>query len=252
MPRIPMPPTDEKALAENTTENYAALGKFVEAFEAMVDDVREICIDCIYFNVRDGDDGTKPEDVEWGEWFERIKQKKILIEVAFHSPGMTAKSLFDIMKAIIVEVASIKDGPYYLDCDEYKDLLTHIEKEYSSLYWKRNDLLHGTWHIGYVAFDDPNAKQFDIRRYRITANGLERVSKLPKNAAELSELSERCSEARNWIGTIGFCLKDKIRIATFFKREIITTEEPKKKKKEESEWKLFLTENSAGTTLPKK
>jgi hypothetical protein len=40
MPRLPMPPTDKKAYSKNTKEQYEALGRFVEAFELMVDEIR--------------------------------------------------------------------------------------------------------------------------------------------------------------------------------------------------------------------
>lgn len=36
MPRIPMPPTNAEAYKKNTKEQYEALGRFIEAFEAMV------------------------------------------------------------------------------------------------------------------------------------------------------------------------------------------------------------------------
>jgi hypothetical protein len=47
VPRLPMPPTNPEELIKNTTEQYAALGRFVEAFELMVHEVREICIERI-------------------------------------------------------------------------------------------------------------------------------------------------------------------------------------------------------------
>jgi hypothetical protein len=47
MPYLRTPPTNEETLHRNTTEQYAALGRFVEAFELMVHEVREICIERI-------------------------------------------------------------------------------------------------------------------------------------------------------------------------------------------------------------
>lgn len=42
MPRLPMPPTNEASYQKNTKEQYEMLGRFVEAFELMVNEVREI------------------------------------------------------------------------------------------------------------------------------------------------------------------------------------------------------------------
>jgi hypothetical protein len=220
MPRLPMPPgADDEAYRKNTKEQYEALGRFVEAFEAMVNEVREICIESICHSVGSG-------------------EREHLVEISFHHQSMTAKPLFDIMRAIIAEIVSLEDNPNYNDREVFRDVLRHIEKEYSELYWKRNDLLHGTWLIGYVSNDDPNASRFDIRRYKTTADGLTRTMQLPRNAEELLALASRCDEARTWIGTVGFCLQDRLSINEFFR-------------KENKEWKLFLTEGSPGTTLPK-
>jgi hypothetical protein len=45
MPPLPVPIIDAEELLKNTNEQYAALGRFVEAFELMVNEVREICIE---------------------------------------------------------------------------------------------------------------------------------------------------------------------------------------------------------------
>jgi len=39
MPRLPMPPTNNEAYKKNTKEQYEALGRFVEKFELMVNEV---------------------------------------------------------------------------------------------------------------------------------------------------------------------------------------------------------------------
>jgi|HubBroStandDraft_6_1064221.scaffolds.fasta_scaffold251583_1 hypothetical protein len=220
MPYLPMPKTDDEAYAKNTKEQYEALGHFVHSFEWMVNEVREICIERVCSGI-----GSS--------------ERQQLVEISFHHQAMTAKPLFDIMRAIIAEIVNIETSPYYAERTIFRDLLTHIEKEYSSLYWKRNDLLHGTWLIGYVGDDDPNASQFDVRKYKTTADGLKRATKLPKNAIELLDLAARCDDTRTWLGHVDFCLQEKISIADYFKID-------------GQEWKLFLSPTSVGTTLPQK
>jgi hypothetical protein len=250
MPRIPLPPTDEAQLAKNKKEQYEALGKFVEAFELMVDEVRAICIECIHMTVCEPK-FIKPDWQDWKQFHEQERRQKTLIEIPFHSSGMTAKPLFDIMRAIIAEIANVKESSHYANRETYKELLAHIEKEYGALFWKRNELLHGTWLIGYVDEDDPNSSQFQVRKYKITADGLARISELPKNANELLTLTMRCNDTRDWLGTLGYCLADvPSSLGEFFK--FVKKQTTRKPKKTDGEWQLFLTENSAGTTLPKK
>jgi hypothetical protein len=221
MPKLPMPPTNEQELIKNTTEQYAALGRFVEAFEMMVNEVREICIERVCDGV-----GSR--------------ERERLVEIAFHNQSMTAKPLFDIMRATIAELVSAPTSQHYADRATFKKLLSHIETEYSHLYSKRNELLHGTWLVGYVSDIDPDAKQFVVRKYKTTADGLTRAKGLPKNAIELLDLVTRCDDARMWLSYIDHCLQDKISINDFFKQD------PR------GLWKFFVTPAGAGTTLPRK
>jgi hypothetical protein len=220
MPHLPMPPTSDEELNRNTTEQYAALGRFVEAFEMMVNEVREICIERICEGV-----GTN--------------ERQQLIEIAFHNQAMSAKPLFDIMRTIIAEIVSKPSSPHYADHPAFKKILGCVETEYSHLYSKRNELLHGTWLIGYVSWDDPHAKEFVVRRYKTSADGLARAQ-LPKNATQLLDLVTRCDDARMWLSHIDFCLQDKMPIGDFFRR------------KPGEAWKFFIDADSMGTTLPRR
>jgi hypothetical protein len=220
MPYLPMPRTDEEAIAKNAKEQFEALGRFVEAFELMVNEVRETCIE----RVCAGIGSSKREQ---------------LIEISFHHQAMTAKPLYDIMRAIIAEIVNNPDNPHHADNASFRSLLGYIEGEYNHLYSKRNELLHGTWLIGYVSDDDPNASQFDIRKYKTTADGLKRATELPKNAPELLGLRDRCDVLRTWIGHVDFCLQNANRLSDFFKREDKT-------------WIFRLFPSTDWTTLPER
>jgi len=220
MPRLPVPITDAEELLKNTTEQYAALGRFVEAFELMVNEVREICIE----RVCDGIGSSERER---------------LIEISFHNQSMTAKPLFDVMRAIIAETVNVETSPHYADRTTFKKVLSCIETEYNHLYNKRNELLHGTWLVGYTSFDDPNAKEFRVRKYKTTSDGLADV-KLPKNVSELLDLVVRCDDTRTWLGYVDFCLQEKHSIGDFFQQ--IPGEG----------WRFFLKPGDGGTTLPRR
>jgi hypothetical protein len=67
---------------KNTKEQYEALGRFVEAFEAMVDEVRESTI------------ALMARDPKHGR----------LIKIALHHEAFSAKPLFNVFRAVIVEI----------------------------------------------------------------------------------------------------------------------------------------------------
>lgn len=220
MPQIPMPPTNDEAYAKNVKEQYEALGRFVEAFELMVNEVREVCIERIC-----GDIG--------------LGEREPLVEIPFHHQSMTAKPLFDIMRAIVAEIVGREKNPHHAQALEFKSLLGYIEGEYNHLYNKRNELLHGTWLIGYVSEIDPDAKEFFIRKFKTSAEGLVVAKELPKNAPELLELRDRCDVTRTWIGHVDFCLQDDIPLSEFFKHE-------------EKTWYFHATTSADWTTFRKK
>src|SRR5690242_9753533 len=70
------------AYQRNVKEQYEALGRFVEAFEAMASEVREGVIE---FLSRDG-------------------RHRWLIATALHHQNLTAKPLFDILRAAMMEI----------------------------------------------------------------------------------------------------------------------------------------------------
>ena len=149
-----MPDTEKpKTYEENTKEQYEALGRFVEAFEAMVNEVRESTIALI----------------------ERDGKHRRQIEIVLHHQVLTAKPLYEIFRAVVVEVVddaiSLKkakagrvfdrDPPLVVDLmekalqfasadrDVFLGVMSTIADEYNTLVNKRNNLLHATWFIGF-------------------------------------------------------------------------------------------------------
>jgi hypothetical protein len=79
-----MPPTVPEAYEKNTKEQYEMLGRFVEAFELMIYEIREIIL-----TISARDSGNI-----------------VLFQTALYHSALTAKPLFDILRAIIAEVLS--------------------------------------------------------------------------------------------------------------------------------------------------
>jgi hypothetical protein len=232
-----LPPGDE-SYSKNVKEQYEALGRFIEAFELMVDEVRGISTSCI-FDANDTVGKIKPAGSTWQDWIKEEDRSRRLIDIAFHHQAMTAKPLFDVMRAIIAEFVNYPPSFHYAERALFRNVLSHIEREFNSLYWKRNDLVHATWFIGARSEDDPAASTFYIRKFKTSADGLKRAAELPKNAGELLILRDRCTETCAWLSHVGYCLRQSARLSDYFKLEA-------------NEWKLFTRPGAVGATLPSK
>ena len=211
------------AFQRNANAQYEALGMFVEAFEAMVDEARESAINLI----------------------ERDPHHGRLVAIALHHTNLTAKPIFDIFRAVVAEIVKdaldvqeakqtareriepplrlgVTDEPLDLTRQDGEALfgaLRALASEYDDLQQTRNKLLHATWFIGYPADDDPTYEKLVVRKYAATAGGLEPVTTLPKDKAELHHLVRRCDVARSWIAAIHACLGGPFVIKETFKRD---------------------------------
>src|SRR6266481_3724405 len=177
----------ESPYAANVKSQYEELGRFVEAFEMMVAEVREACIGLFSLN---------------------LVQKREL-EIVFHHRIMTAQPLFEIFRASMVERLADDDFRKRNDMDDldrvsFIGVLRAIAGEYSKLINKRNSLLHGTWFVGFTSNDDPDSSEFEVIKYDVAAEGLRRAA-LPKDVASLSALRARCEEVRSWVGVLYSC-----------------------------------------------
>jgi hypothetical protein len=189
---------------ENIKEQHAALGRFVEAFESMVNEVRSVCIKMLQ---------RTPEDWE-------------LLNIVFHHNALTAKPLFEIMRALLAQILNDKSriaahGIDNADRDGFFGVLREIAGEYSELVNMRNNLLHGTWFIGYADADNPDAAKFFVNKFPAAATGLKLVD-LPVSIEELDGLSVRCNRTRTWIGMVEACFvfsKTGLKFKEHFRRD---------------------------------
>jgi hypothetical protein len=174
---------------QNASEQYECLGRFVEAFESMVSTVRSACINLLSANT------------QYARW----------MQIPFYHHSMTAQPLFDIMRGIIAEM--LKDEKFRkaqrVDESDYRaflGVLAWIATEYGKLTSKRNDLLHGTWIVGFYGLPDEATSEFAIIRHKINSDGLAVPTDLPKDAEMLRHLARRCEGTHRWISALNDCL----------------------------------------------
>jgi hypothetical protein len=170
---------------KNTKEQYEALGRFVEAFELMVDEVRTTCIKLM---------GPTPNIFD-----------STLPEIAFHHQVMTAKPLFEIMRAMIAQLIKDPDAVEDEERPIFSGVLAQISKGYTDLTNMRNNLLHGTWFVGYVTDTGDDAEEFHVRKNVATKDGLAALD-LPKTATELLDEAQKCEQLRDWLRAIQDCI----------------------------------------------
>jgi hypothetical protein len=185
---------DSEAYTRNVKEQYEALGRFIEAFELMVNGVREGCIALL--------GGHRHHN-----------------EIIFHHKVMTAQPLFEIYRAIFSQQLAQGYYPEHLgrgyrpakrewsagESEKMRGVMNAISAEYDALASKRNALLHATWDIGTATQNDPLATEFVATKMSVTKMGLAAVD-MPKQAKELRHLARRCEETREWIMTLRSCL----------------------------------------------
>jgi hypothetical protein len=178
------------AYEKNVTKQYEALGRFVEAFEMMVNEARGCCIKLL-------GRGLTSRQVD-------------LVAIPLHHQSFSAKAIFETFRTVLVETIKHKKfaethGLSEEGIDDFSSVLAATNSEYESLANKRNNLLHGTWFVGYRGSHDPDAETFYVSKFTTSGEGLKAV-KLPKTTAELDTLRERCEQTRTWITTIHACV----------------------------------------------
>jgi hypothetical protein len=131
---------------------------------------------------------------------------------------LSAKPLWDIMRAILAEETSHESHPLYQERADLKNLLGFMEDEFGSLAHKRNDMLHGTWLIGYTSYSDPHGEKFRVRKFKTSADGLIEAKEMPQDVTELSAITRRCDDLRTWVAEIEFCISKNRPLSTQFKR----------------------------------
>jgi hypothetical protein len=164
---------DEKFRAQ-TSEQFEALGRFVGSFALLVDAVRTAS----YFFLSRGDP----------------KHGQLVNVVLFHQ-SMTANPLFEIMRGLYAML--IVEYPDRFKPEEVvviNSVLLYCAREYGKLANLRNDLLHGTWHIGWASPDQQDFSTMHVQKFRVGKTGYKLADGLPQSAEELRALAKRCDD----------------------------------------------------------
>lgn len=173
---------DERAARyeAQTKEQFEALGRFVQAFEQMVEAARfglSHRLQCESQNLF---------------YFTRM---------LFHHKALTAGPMFELFRGfIMVDVLEIKKLPE-VQAGAYREAIRDIGREYMALVEIRNLILHGTPYIGWAGAEQEDFSELAIHKGGVDKNGL-KEHETPKSAAEILTLCGRCdkvTEAIRWV-----------------------------------------------------
>jgi hypothetical protein len=134
-----------------------------------------------------------------------------LVNTVLHHQALTAKPQMEIARALLAIILHDDASRKNLNIDEqdkaaFLGILGQIHAEYNDLVNARNNLLHGTWFIGYASQDQQDFSEFSVAKFTTSKSGLRVVEDLPKTAKEMQELSTRCEKMTDWIHRLHACL----------------------------------------------
>jgi len=166
-----------------TKAQYEALGRFVAAFESLVDKIRS----AITYAVGVG-----------GHLASRIS-------IITHHDVMSAKPLFDVLRATVMH--RLRTDAPALPEEEKKiiaELLKDFASRYKTLTETRNALLHGTWYIGWASSEATDFSEVEVRKMKVTADGLKNSSdaELIKGIDDLAKLRMECEALEDIAGVL--------------------------------------------------
>jgi hypothetical protein len=173
---------------KKTDEIFAALGRFVQAFEDMVGAARSGCLMAL---------SSHGCPQKFGN-------------VVLHHQALTAKPMMDIFRAMMVTFLDSQETRSSLGIDdvEHKDfheILSQLHTEYSDLANKRNNLLHASWFMGHAGEAQPDFFKLLVSKFTPSKSGFKLVDGLPDDVSHISDLTKRCEAAKSFIFALFIC-----------------------------------------------
>ena len=181
--------TKDERYKRQTTEQFAALGRFVQAFDFMVSAVRFGLIQL--YTRGSGRDSAK---------------RQRIINIMLHHDVMTAKPLFDIFRAGIATVLFDDEYPIIpAEREATLSILKQVNTAYVALANRRNEFVHGSWHIGWTSTNQEDFSKINFHKFKTTKTGLAAADPLV-DIADLGNLISECDRLKCLIETLTLCL----------------------------------------------
>jgi hypothetical protein len=159
----------KKRLETAKTEQFAALGEFIQDFEHVCFALRPIFIFCFHKN------GLSSKGQQ-------------LAIIAINNHYLTAEPLVSIVSAVYCE--AVKDDEVAVK------VMRDVEKRFKKLIETRNRVVHGKWMIGWTSSAQEDFSKITGIYSKLTKKGLQ-FRDMPKSVDELKILSKEANELTN-------------------------------------------------------
>ncbi len=164
----------EQKREQQTNEIYAAIGKYVIAFELLVHAVRTACILLTTAN----------------------NKHQQLMNIIFHHKLMSAWPIFDVYQSLVGHLVfehDTNDGANSEETKIIRDVLKQINIDYQAICDKRNDHLHATWLVGWGNETTTDFSKIGFIKGKPTRDGLKFMPG-PENAEGVTALAKECDD----------------------------------------------------------
>jgi len=176
---------DTKQKYEEQTEDlYAAIGRFAVEFEHVCYRMRVIIMTIL------AKEGLSNEQV-----------MQILLS------DQTAEPLRAVVASLISETATLSDTD--------RKIVNKILKEIQDLTKLRNDVIHGTWFIGWASFEDTEFKNAPGIKFKKDKAGVA-TKTFSWKESDFDELTERAKDLTNLLARLGGCIAGNFKLENNF------------------------------------
>lgn len=189
--------TREEKYQRQTTESFALLGRFVQSFEQMVHWTRTGSVMLL----------------------SQSPMHQQLVNRVLHSEALSAVPLWNIFRDLLTAI--VTEFMPSLAADERTatlQILSQMAGEYQELSKRRNQLLHGTWYIGWASSEDTDFTDINVFKMKWKGATGELQSSPLKDADELRSITANCDRLASEIQMLWglFHLSDGPRILNNF------------------------------------
>jgi len=172
--------TREEKYQRQTSESFALIGRFVQSFEQMVHRTRIGSVMLL----------------------SKSPTHQQLLNRVFHSEALSAVPLWDIFRNLVTAIVT-EFMPKLSDDERTATLqiLRQMDGEYKELAKRRNQLVHGTWLIGWASAQDTDFSHMGVVKMKWKATGELQSSPL-KDADELKSITADCDRLAGEVQTL--------------------------------------------------
>lgn len=179
------PESREQRYERQTKEQYAAIGKFVVKFELV----------CFYLR------STMSNFLQSSGL-----KKQELARIVFGHRSMTADALREVYMAMTVEL--------YGDNVVLKDFRSRFQR----LTEKRNDIVHGTWFVGWASEDQEDFSAIRGFKDSISKSG-SGFKPLPESVEKIAALTREAEELGSLVSRLDGCFRCGFKVSKNFVQE---------------------------------